>query len=79
VHPLLGRPVLARVVAGREALELRRKLGRVGEQAGDMVPDGALQLLGFDVAAWASGRASTQDAMRAHGTASVVGPKVPVS
>ena len=53
-------------------VELRQQPVRVGEQAGDMVPYGGLDLLCFDAAAGAGGGAGAQDAVLA--VALVVAP-----
>ena len=58
----MGRPGLRR---SGEVLELRQQVLRIGKQAGDVIPDGGLDLLGLDVAAWAGGRTSRHDAVLA--------------
>src|SRR4051795_5797742 len=62
---LVRRPVPGRAGLGGDVLELRQQPVRVGEQAGDVLPDGALDLLGPDAAARAGGGARAQDAVLA--------------
>jgi hypothetical protein len=71
---LLGHAVAggAGLPCGGEAVELREQLLRVGQQGGDVVPHGGLEVLGLDAAARADRGAGTQDAVLA--TALIVLP-----
>ena len=66
--PLLaGGAVLHRASlrSGREAVELRHQPLRAGQQPGDVLPHGGLDLLGLDVPARASCRTGAEDAVLA--------------